>query len=290
LVAAANQSEVQPPLAANARWAEYGLQLREGQCTAYFGVRGEQRREGEAPSYYNALEASTVVELVTRMLAAGAAQAGDIGIIATYRRQAFVLRQLLRERGLHQIRVGTVDDLQGQEMQIIFISTVLSRPESLPLARGTAAAADGGETGSNNVGFFRNPKRFNVAITRARSLLVVVGHPLVLWEDSSWRQLLKHCAAREGWFGAGQELLGEYLGRGNGTQFTPGGLLETAAGAGGAVAAEAAEPPSEEMEEMVSRLVEGLTLGAGLFSQLYPASMEDDQAANADELEYRIAL
>lgn len=32
------------------------------------------------------------------------------------------------------------------------------------------------------MGFWRNPKRFNVAITRAKALLVVVGHPLVLME------------------------------------------------------------------------------------------------------------
>ena len=41
--------------------------------------------------------------------------------------QAQKIRQLLRERGLGQVRVGTVDDYQGQEERIIFISTV--RPD-----------------------------------------------------------------------------------------------------------------------------------------------------------------
>ena len=41
-----------------------------------------------------------------------------------------------------------------------------------------------------------NPKRFNVAITRARALLVVVGHPTVLMLDPCWSQLVRHCAAR----------------------------------------------------------------------------------------------
>ena len=35
---------------------------------------------------------------------------------------------------------------------------------------------------AQHFGFWRNPKRFNVAITRAKALLVVVGHPLVLVE------------------------------------------------------------------------------------------------------------
>jgi len=54
------------------------------------------------------------------------------------------------------------------------------------------------------VGFWRNRKRFNVAITRAKALLVVAGHPAVLLEDDSWRELLRwagawRLAAGRGW-------------------------------------------------------------------------------------------
>ena len=42
--------------------------------------------------------------------------------------QAQKVRQLLRERGLGSVRVGTVDDYQGQEERIIFISTVRPYP------------------------------------------------------------------------------------------------------------------------------------------------------------------
>ena len=96
------------------------------------------------------------------------------------------LRLLLRARELGAVRVGTVDDFQGQEARIIFISTVLSRPSSDPLGVGLnprgatpnapSAAADPA------VGFFRNPNRFNVAITRAQALMVVLGHPQVLMQ------------------------------------------------------------------------------------------------------------
>ena len=102
------------------------------------------------------------------------------------------IRQLLRERGLAAVRVGTVDDFQGQEAHIVFISTVLSSSESLPAAhpqftcgaKGPAEPAKWWADGADaqHLGFWRNPKRFNVAITRARALLVVVGHPVVLME------------------------------------------------------------------------------------------------------------
>jgi hypothetical protein len=91
------------------------------------------------------------------------------------------IRLLLRQRGLGSIRVGTVDDYQGQEERIIFISTTLSKPESLPsvatapqppsaptsgaaLAASDAHESGGQEAGTDrNLGFWRNPKRFNVS-------------------------------------------------------------------------------------------------------------------------------
>lgn len=59
------------------------------------------------------------------------------------------------------------------------VAQVLSKPESLPPATARGAGAGDADV---HVGFWRNPKRFNVAITRARALLVVVGHPVVLTE------------------------------------------------------------------------------------------------------------
>ena len=44
-----------------------------------------------------------------------------------------------------------------------------------------------------NVLGFRSEKRFNVAITRAMSLLIVIGDPHLLSGDPSWRAFLKHC-------------------------------------------------------------------------------------------------
>ncbi|GIL79433.1 hypothetical protein Vretimale_18310 [Volvox reticuliferus] len=198
----------------------------------FFGVRGQQHQELDAPSYFNPLEAATVAELVDSLIKAswaaatqrleaqrqrsgGASTPGQllsgvvsqnhIGIICTYRKQVFKMRQLLRERDLGGVRVGTVDDYQGQEERIIFISTVLSRVESLPGVSTTGRGVAGDAPAvSQSLGLWSHPRRFNVAVTRSRALLVVVGHPAVLLADKYWRELVRQCVARGTYRGAGE--------------------------------------------------------------------------------------
>ena len=69
--------------------------------------------------------------------------------------------------------------LQGQERKVIIISTVRSEPSYLQ------------EDHKHKLGFVRNPKRFNVAITRVKALLVVVGNPKLLSVDNNWREFIR---------------------------------------------------------------------------------------------------
>ena len=52
------------------------------------------------------------------------------------------------------------------------------------------------------LGFLDNPKRFNVAVTRARHLLIIVGDPAILALDNSWSALLRHAVYRGAYRGA----------------------------------------------------------------------------------------
>jgi len=77
--------------------------------------------------------------------------------------------------------VGSVEEFQGQERKCIVLSTVRSNEELID------------SDSYHNVGFLSNPKRFNVSITRAQALLVIVGNPIVLCYDAYWCAMLQYC-------------------------------------------------------------------------------------------------
>ena len=107
-------------------------------------------------------------------------EAGRIGVITPYRRQTLKIRDRLPSG----VMVGTTEDFQGQERDAVILSTVRSSQEYLPL------------DGIHKLGFLANVRRFNVAITRARSLLCVVGNPYILSLDACWNALLTYAVEK----------------------------------------------------------------------------------------------
>ncbi|RUS27314.1 hypothetical protein BC938DRAFT_483436 [Jimgerdemannia flammicorona] len=102
----------------------------------------------------------------------------DVGVITPFREQVKRVRAMLRAVGLNTVDVGAVEDYQGQERRVVVVSTVRSRG-------GTVLHEDRG-LGIGLIGF---PKRFNVAVTRAQALVVVVGNlDLLVREDPCWRE------------------------------------------------------------------------------------------------------
>ncbi len=103
----------------------------------------------------------------------------DVGIISPYRAQVQLLRRLLMKREYfkpfrRQISVNTVDGFQGQERDVIVISMVRSN-----------------DTGQ--IGFLRDLRRMNVAMTRARMKLIILGDPKTLTRHPFYRQLWNFC-------------------------------------------------------------------------------------------------
>lgn len=101
----------------------------------------------------------------------------DIGIISPYKGQVQLLRRMLRKDSYwkplrHLISVNTVDGFQGQERDIILISMVRNNEQG-------------------QVGFLSDLRRMNVAITRARMKLIIIGHSPTLCHHPFYKRL-KH--------------------------------------------------------------------------------------------------
>uniref|UniRef100_A0A673J0P8 Helicase ATP-binding domain-containing protein n=1 Tax=Sinocyclocheilus rhinocerous TaxID=307959 RepID=A0A673J0P8_9TELE len=149
----------------------------------FHGVRrGTEVREGNNQSWFNPAEAVQVMmyccQLAKRLYNPIAAT--DIGVIAPYKKQVEKIRVLLHRVGLGEVKVGSVEEFQGQEFLIIIMSTVRSNESLL------------NEELQSMLGFLSDPKRFNVAITRAKALLIVIGNPHVLIKDPCFSALLQY--------------------------------------------------------------------------------------------------
>ena len=99
----------------------------------------------------------------------------DVGIISPYRAQVQYLKRLIKKRAFfkpfrHLISVNTVDGFQGQERDVILISLV--------------RANDMGQ-----IGFLRDLRRMNVAITRARMKLFILGDAPTMTRHPFYRRL-----------------------------------------------------------------------------------------------------
>ena len=100
-----------------------------------------------------------------------------------------LVRNKIKSKDIDKLTIGSVEEFQGSERRVIIISTVRSSKQYLEFDY------------AHNLGFLKNPERFNVAITRAQALLIVVGNPNVLMADVHWRELLMYCKANKAFLG-----------------------------------------------------------------------------------------
>ena len=102
----------------------------------------------------------------------------DFGVISPYRAQVHYLRHLLKKEPFFRpcrrlITVHTVDGFQGQERDVIMISLVRANEKG-------------------QIGFLRDLRRMNVAITRARMKLLILGEAVTLTRHHFYRELYEY--------------------------------------------------------------------------------------------------
>ena len=148
---------------------------------------GFAEREGGGASRLNSEEARIVVHTVrdyieTMGLERVVADNVDFGIITPYRAQLRMIRRLMKmqryfRRLRGQISVNSVDGFQGQERDVIVISMVRDNDEG-------------------QLGFLGDLRRMNVAITRARMKLIIIGNSETLCRHpfyAAFYEYIKEC-------------------------------------------------------------------------------------------------
>ncbi|MBI3136750.1 MAG: AAA family ATPase [Bacteroidetes bacterium] len=110
------------------------------------------------------------VRLIARRVAELASEGKNMGVISPYRKQVLLLQDTLQDA---QVSVQTIDSFQGQERDIILISLVRSNDEG-------------------DIGFLKDYRRMNVAMTRARFKLVLTGDSATLGADPFYSDLLAY--------------------------------------------------------------------------------------------------
>lgn len=174
----------------------------------FFTSRGEDVQDKNSTAFYNNSEVYEIVDRVCELKRKWPAAWGkfndqSIGIMTPYADQVFRIRSELRKKRLAGISVERVLNVQGKQFRAVFLSTVRTR-----------------KTCSNksediDYGFLSNSKLLNTAITRAQSLVSVVGDPVALCSVGRcrkvWERFIEICHQNKSLFGITWQMLKSQL-------------------------------------------------------------------------------
>lgn len=138
------------------------------------GAGFDEHPEADGDSRWNPREAELVQRSVADLISHGVA-ANEIAVITPYSAQVRHLRDLLGDN-YSQLEIDSVDGFQGREKEAVVISLVRSNPDG-------------------QIGFLADIRRMNVAMTRARRKLVVIGDSSTIGGHSFYERLLEYFEA-----------------------------------------------------------------------------------------------
>jgi superfamily I DNA and/or RNA helicase len=142
----------------------------------------EEERTGEDPSTKNPGHAERVSAELRRLLRRGVLPE-QVAVITPYEAQARLLRGLLTEERSEGLEIGTVDGFQGREKEAILVDLVRSNPDA-------------------QVGFLSDIRRMNVALTRAKRFLLVLGDSATLGNHPYYDAFLRVAESTGSWISA----------------------------------------------------------------------------------------
>lgn len=139
---------------------------------------GREEISGNGTSYLNRIEAMNCERVITRLFRDGVTPS-QIGVITPYEGQRAYIVQYMQMNGSMEkdlyvnVEVASVDAFQGREKDYIILSCVRANEQEA-------------------IGFLSDPRRLNVALTRSKYGLIILGNPRSLSRNSLWNYLLVH--------------------------------------------------------------------------------------------------
>ena len=133
------------------------------------GASYDEEQEPDGDSRLNPLEAELVIRKVNELLACGLSS-DQIAIISPYSAQVKYLREKIKHL---EIEIDSVDGFQGREKEAVIVSLVRSNREG-------------------EVGFLADTRRMNVALTRARRKLIVIGDSATITSHGFYQRLVEY--------------------------------------------------------------------------------------------------
>lgn len=145
------------------------------------GASYDEEPEPDGESRLNPQEAELVVKKVDELLGHGVL-AEQIAVISPYSAQVKYLRGKIK----HAIEIDSVDGFQGREKDVVIVSLVRSTPVLSGASARLAQSKDGG------IGFLADTRRMNVAMTRAKRKLIVIGDSATITAHPFYEKMVKY--------------------------------------------------------------------------------------------------
>ncbi len=147
----------------------------EGVHVNFIDTAGTGFNESHGPDGYS-LQNEGELELIQKLIASESLDPKQTAIISPYSGQVTAAKDSLSK----EFRISTIDSFQGQEMENVIVSLVRSNEE-------------------NNIGFLKDYRRMNVAMTRAKNRLFVIGDSATIGVDEIYRKFLEYVEGKGGY-------------------------------------------------------------------------------------------
>jgi putative helicase MOV10L1/helicase MOV-10 len=134
--------------------------------------------------WYNVGESQLACAYAARLVQSGLVAQNEVCIMSPFKAQVACLRRTIREArfgSLWDVDIGPTEAFQGLERGVVIICTTRSKPRFV------------GSDQKANWGLIGMPNAMNVALTRAKFGLIVIGRREILLLDPNWRAFLDFC-------------------------------------------------------------------------------------------------